>query len=281
MQKNNNNGLTFVIAVLVIGHLIGTMTHIILLFDVIRLGFMNSAKSFGVSSIVNGYWISLTIIDPAIAFLLIKNRRTGVAFGFANILINVIVNSSIQIASLTVITLHSVYEALGNIFNGLQIALLIFSSFTLPLFFIQPDLIKKLKSNYVHVFHYIPIIALSTGLLIHLVGLFNLIQKFESLWILWVHVSMIIIDTGLIYALWKRMRLGYIFGIIGFSLFGLLQAGFAGAIFIGFNWSFNLSMAITIAICSLSISALLLNSDVYKISFQNKRILHKTAKTCK
>lgn len=281
MQKIKNNGLTFIIAVLVIGHLIGTMTHIMLLFDVIRLGFMNSAKTFGVSPIVNGYWISLTIIDPAIAFLLIKNRRIGVVFGFANIFINVIVNSSIQIASLTVITLYSVYEALGNIFNGLQIALLIFSSFTLPLFFIQPDPIKELKSNYVHVFHYIPIIALSTGLLIHLVGLFNLIQKFESLWILWVHVSMSILDTGLIYALWKRMRLGYIFGIIGFSIFGLLQAGFAGAIFIGFNCSFNLSMAITIAICCLSISALLLNNDMYKISFQKKRILHKTDKTCK
>jgi hypothetical protein len=229
---------------------------------------MGSAKAFGVSPIVNGYWMSLTIIDPVIAFLLIKHRRTGVLFGFINIFINVIVNSSLVIASLSIITLHSVYEALGNIFNGLQIALLLFASFTLPLFFTKPNLIITRKLNYVHAFHFIPIIALTIGLLIHLVGLYNLIRNFESLWILWVHVSMAIFDAGIIYALWKRMKIGYIIGIVGFSIFGLLQTAFAGAIFIGFKCSFNLSMAITISICCLSISALLMNSDMYKLKIR-------------
>jgi hypothetical protein len=66
------------------------------------------------------------------------------------------------------------------------------------------------------------------------------------------------------YALWKRTKLGYILGILVFSIFGLIQAGFAGAIFIGFNYPFNLTMAITISICCLSISALLLDSDRYR-----------------
>jgi hypothetical protein len=268
MQKMKNIGFTFIIAVLIIGHLIGTMTHTMLLFDIIKLGFMGSAKAFGVSPIVNGYWMSLTIIDPVIAFLLIKHRRTGVLFGFINIFINVIVNSSLVIASLSIITLHSVYEALGNIFNGLQIALLLFASFTLPLFFTKPNLIITRKLNYVHAFHFIPIIALTIGLLMHLVGLYNLIRNFESLWILWVHVSMAIFDAGIIYALWKRMKIGYIIGIVGFSIFGLLQTAFAGAIFIGFKCSFNLSMAITISICCLSISALLMNSDMYKLKIR-------------
>ena len=268
MHKHKDNGFTFIIAVLIIGHLIGTMTHTILLFDIIKLGFMGSAKAFGVSPIVNGYWMSLTIIDPFIAFLLIKHRRIGVLFGFINIFINVIVNSSLVIASLSIITLHSVYEALGNIFNGLQIALLLFSSFTLPLFFTKPNPITTRKLNYVHAFHFIPIIALTIGLLIHLVGLFNLIRNFESLWILWVHISMTIFDAGITYALWKRMKLGYIIAIAGFSIFGLLQAGFAGAIYLGFKCSFNLSMAITISICCLSISALLMNSDMYKLKIR-------------
>ncbi len=263
-----NNGFTFIIAVLTIGHLIGAMTHTMLLFDIIKLGFMGSAKAFGVPPIVNGYWMSLTIIDPVIAFLLIKHRRTGVLFGFINIFINVIVNSSLVIASLSVITINSAYEALGNIFNGLQIALLLFSSFTLPLFFTKPNLTITRKLNYVHAFYFIPIIALTIGLLVHLVGLYNLIRNFESLWILWVHVSMAIFDAGIIYALWKRMKIGYIIGIVGFSIFGLLQAGFAGAIFIGFKCSFNLSMAITISICCLSISALLMNSDTYKLKIR-------------
>ncbi len=80
MQNYKNNGITFIIAVLIIGYLIGTMTHIILLFDIIKLGFINSAKAFGVPAIVNGYWMSLTIIDPLIAFLLIKKRKCGIVF---------------------------------------------------------------------------------------------------------------------------------------------------------------------------------------------------------
>lgn len=76
---------------------------------------------------------------------------------------------------------------------------------------------------------------------------------------------MTLFDAGIIYALWKRMKLGYIIGLVGFSIFGLLQAGFAGAIFIGFKCSFKLTMAITISICCLSISALLMNSAMYKL----------------
>jgi Na+/serine symporter len=83
---------------------------------------------------------------------------------------------------------------------------------------------------------------------------------------------MVVFDTGLIYALWNRMKLGYIIGIIGFGIFGLLQAGFACAIFIGFNCFFNLVMAITISICCLSISALLMNSEMYKLSIRNKNL---------
>ncbi|NLG17452.1 MAG: hypothetical protein GX556_09010 [Fibrobacter sp.] len=274
MKLNNNTaakdslGLTFIIAVLVIGYLIGTMTHIFLLFDVVRLGFINSAKAFGVSPVVNGYWISLTVIDPVIALLLLRNRKIGVLLGFINILINVIVNSSLQIASLSLITPHSVYDSLGNIYNGLQIALLLFSFFTLPLFFLKPDFLKRKRFDYFNFFKFIPVIALTIGLFIHLAGLLNLMRNFQSLWNLWVHVSMTVFNAGLIYALLKRMKSGYIIGIIGFSIFGLLQSGFACAIFLGFNCSFNLVMAITISICCLSISSLLTNREIYKFTFR-------------
>jgi hypothetical protein len=255
-----NKGIAFILTVLIAGYLIGTMTHIIHFSEVMKLGFIPSAKVFGVSPIINGYWLSLTTIDPVIAFLLIKNRRTGVILAFVNILINVIVNSAVQIASLSVVTFHSVYDSLGNIYNGLQITLLLFSAFTLPLFYGKQDGHSPGRI-YVRMFSFIPIIALFVGLLIHVAGLIQLVKHFDSLWTLWVHVSMILIDSGLVYALWKRMRLGYIVGIAGFSIFGLLQAGFAGAIFFGVKCGFNLAMAVTISICCLSISALLMTSD--------------------
>ena len=118
MYRIKKDGFTFIILVLIFGHLIGTMTHTILLFDIIKLGFMGSAEAFGVSPIINGYWMSLTLIDPIIALLLIKYRKVGVLTAFINIFINVIVNSSIQIASLSYVTVYSVCETLGNIFNG-------------------------------------------------------------------------------------------------------------------------------------------------------------------
>ncbi|MDG5814148.1 hypothetical protein QA601_03595 [Chitinispirillales bacterium ANBcel5] len=261
MQKYKSKELRFITAVLIIGYLIGTMTHVIHFLEVVRLGFENSAQANGVSLLVNGYWLSLTIINPFIAFLLFKKTKTGVLLAFINIVINVMVNSSIQIASLSVITLYTVYEALGNIYNGLQIALLVFSTFTLPLFFLKPNHTSSRSSNYLLFFNFIPVIALTIGLLIHLAGLLTLIRNFESLWFLWVHVLMAIVTTGLMYALWKRIRLGYILGIIAFSFLGLLQAGFAGAIFIGFDYSFTLAMAITISICCLSVSSLLMRRE--------------------
>jgi hypothetical protein len=256
-----NKGITFILTVLIAGYLIGTMTHVIHFSEVIRLGFIHSAKAYGVSPIVNGYWLSLTIIDPVIASLLVKKRNAGVILAFANILINVIVNSFVQISTLSVVTLHSIYDSLGNIYSGLQIALLIFSACTLPLFYSNPDEFSPGRTIYTRIFSFIPIIALFAGLIIHIIGLIQLVHHFNSLWTLWVHVSMILFDSGLMIVLWKRMKLGYIVGIAGFSIFGLLQGGFAVAIFLGVNCGFNLAMAITISICCLAISALLIDSN--------------------
>ncbi len=263
MIIQKNRGITFIIVVLMIGYLIGTMTHIIHLSDVIRLGFINSAKTCGVSPIINGYWLSLTIIDPAVVFFLLIKRKIGILIAFINILINVTINSYLQIASLTSVSLFSIYNALGNIGQGLQIALFLFSLFTLPLFYVKTGMDSRNRFSYAHIFNLIPIIALATGLIIHITGLISLIHRFESLWILWVHFSMTIIDGTLIYALWNKLRSGYIISIIGFSIFGLIQAGFAGANYMGFNCAFNLAMAVTISVCCLSISALLLSGDIY------------------
>jgi ABC-type Fe3+ transport system permease subunit len=57
--------------------------------------------------------------------------------------------------------------------------------------------------------------------------------------------------------------LGYIVGIAGFAIFGLLQGGFAVAIFLCVNFGFNLVMAVTISICCLAVSALLMNNEWY------------------
>lgn len=257
MKKDSyHNALTFIYLVLFTGYLIGTMTHVLHLIDVIKLGFYNSAKAYGVSPLNNAYWLSLTIIDPVIAILLLKKNKIGAILAFLNVLINVIVNSSLVISKLAVISFSTVYGSLGNIYNGLQIALLLFSLLSLPV-------IMSKKGRYIDIFGVIPILLLVTGLGIHLFGLSKLIFHIDSLWVLWVHTSMIVIDGGLCYLLFKRVKLGYVLAVVLLSIFGLLQAGFAVAIFFGIQCSFNLAMAVTIALCCLGVASLVLNRERY------------------
>lgn len=265
MQKETNQKTKyFIVAILFTGYLIGTMTHIFHLSDVIKLGFFNSAKIYGVHPVVNAYWLSLTIIDPIIAFLLIKKTSIGAVLCFVNILINVAVNSGLQIYALPTISVKAIYDSLGNIYNSLQIALLTFSTFTLPV-------IISDNKKYRNLFLKIPLLVLTIGLTIHLIGLTKVIQHFESFWVLWVHLSMIAIDGALMCALLNRLKLGYICGLFLFSSFGIIQAGYAGAIFMGFNCSFNLEMAVTISMCCVSFAALIMDCDKLTVSVRQIR----------
>jgi hypothetical protein len=74
----------------------------------------------------------------------------------------------------------------------------------------------------------------------------------------------------------NKFKLGYILGIAVFSSFGILQAGFAGAIFIGVKCPFNLAMAITISLCCLSIASLILNGDKLTNNITQMWIKNKT-----
>lgn len=271
MQKDNYQRTTiFIIAILFIGYLIGTMTHILHLLDVIKLGFYNSAKAYRATPVINAYWLSLTIIDPIIAFLLLKNTKIGAILAFINILVNVIVNSGLQISTLPIISPKTIYDSLGNIFNSLQLALFVFSIITLPVIIIG-------KGRYVEFFRKFPFFVLLMGLVIHLSGLIRLIFHFESLWVLWVHISMVIIDGALFYLLFKKLKIAYILGLALFGTFGMIQAGFAIAIFMGIECPFNLAMAVTISLCCLSIIGLMLNRDnfTYQINHIRKQEITK------
>jgi len=268
---------TFIVAILFTGYAVGTVTHVLHALDVLQLGLVDSARAYGVSPGVNAYWLSLTIIDPLIAFLLVTRRRAGVFLAFVNILVNVVVNSWVRISALPVVTLGSVYDSLGNIYNGLQIALLVFSACTVPLFLPATGTLSTAVRAYTRLFDAIPFVALAAGLAIHLVGLVNVILDYQSLWVTWVHVSMTAVDTALIYALARRLRIGYIVAVAGFGIFALLQGGFAVAILFGVECPFNLSMAVTIAVCCLAIASLLLNRDHYGHTFRPAGVMAEVA----
>lgn len=76
-----------VVAVLVIGFLIGTTTHII---HLVTMGWIvfDTAPPW-----MNVYWTALTALDPIAAILLLWWRRAGLALGAAIIISDVAINS--------------------------------------------------------------------------------------------------------------------------------------------------------------------------------------------
>jgi hypothetical protein len=263
-NKNLENAYSFIFLILAVGYITGTVTHIVHFQSVIKTGFLQFAELHKISPVVNGYWLLLTLIDPAIAFLLIKKSKLGILLGFLNILINVTVNCSVVINKLETVTIMSIYHALGNIFNSLQIALFLFSLFTLPLFYLEKAKIVENKILYLKFYKIIPQLVLIIGIVIHTYGICKIVQGqiLSSLWSLWVDFSMLVINSVLLYTLLKKYRIGYFGGIMIFTVFALLQGGFAVAIYIGVNTYFNLIMALTITVCCLAISSLLLQFNI-------------------
>lgn len=261
MKKSKmEKDLGFVICILIFGHIIGTITHLIHFKDVLRLGFFSSAQAYGVSPIINGYWLSLTLIDPIIVFLLIKRPRLGVFAGFINLLTNVFVNSSLAIISLQNITFFNAFDKLGDINTSLQIAIFVFTLFCVP-FFIKRDGVHP--SIYDRLFSQIPLVAFSAGLVIHSIGIYRIFIEFTSIWETWVHFSMIVTNSLMIFAIYNRLRIGFLFGIGLFGLFGLIQGWFALVHYLGSDSPWNLQLAITIAICCLAIVSFLRNESIY------------------
>jgi hypothetical protein len=264
--ETEKNAKAFIVIILCIGYGIGTITHIIHLTNVIRLGFTESSTQFGVSPIVNGYWLVLTVIDPIILTLLIVKARLGAILGTINILVNVAVNSSNHLYKFGCSNIRCIYDAMGDLYISVQIAFLLFSAISLPIILNNSEISNKSGLRAKDVFSAIPIAILLIGLSIHAIGIIALFSHPFSLWNVWVHISMVIVDSLLIIGLLNRLKLGYFIGLTGFILFGLLQAGFGIATFIGYRVGFNFAQALTIAFCSLAIAALILQRDLYSQS---------------
>ena len=82
---------------------------------------------------------------------------------------------------------------------------------------------------------------------------------------------MIAINGTLFYLLVKKFKLGFVLTLGLFSSFGILQASFAGAIFLGIECSFNLTMALTISMCCLAVVSLILKRETYVVSIIGKK----------
>ena len=73
-------------AVWVLGYLVGTTTHVA---DLVLGG---SEPYAGFPTAVRVFWVSLTVVDPLTAVLLMLRRRLGVVLGVVVILVDLAVN---------------------------------------------------------------------------------------------------------------------------------------------------------------------------------------------
>lgn len=78
--------LRMVQVVWVLGYLVGTTTHVA---DLVLGGFEPYA---GFPTAVRVFWVSLTVVDPLTAVLLLMRRRLGVVLGVVVILVDLVVN---------------------------------------------------------------------------------------------------------------------------------------------------------------------------------------------
>ena len=242
----------FIVGILAIGFATGTVTHFM---DMVHLGFLVYSKLAGVSTFQNIFWTFLLFADPFVLVLLLTKRKLGAIIGFIIILADVLVNTE---CSVSIIINNS-----ESITLWLQIALLTFSGITLPELLINKRNANRIGSMYIKMFSMVPLIALIIGLIIHIVGLINLFSVFNSYWNAWVHISMTFIDSFIIYALFRRLLLGYWLGITGFGIFGLLQTGLALGKYFKMDILFSYQNSIALSISFIAIAALLSDKDKF------------------
>lgn len=64
---------------------------------------------------------------------------------------------------------------------------------------------------------------LTVGLVLHLIGLFNILVHSATLWAIWVHLSMLGLDGAGLYGLMRGRKWGRVLSLTIFAAFGLVQ----------------------------------------------------------
>jgi hypothetical protein len=240
----NPSALSFIIIVLASSFCIGTSTHIVNIF---QLGFLGYTKLPGVSQWNNMFWTALTIADPLVVFLLFSRRRAGALAGFLVLAADIAVNYRY-------FTMHDSVPVWSNPAFSAQSACFLFSAVTLPFFLLEKGVVSN---RYAKCLSAIPYLSLFTGLLIHGKGLHSLLTSTVTLWPLWVHCSMIVVDSALLVGFFMKLKAGFWAGILAFGAFAFLQLSFSLGNYFGLNVPFTFEMGMTVSLCCLSITALL------------------------
>jgi hypothetical protein len=241
----------FITSIMVISFSIGTITHLI---DVVHFGFFGYSKIPGVSLFENFFWTILLFIDPLIIYLLIFHRRSGAISGLIVLASDVWINY-LHITAIPDTTNFNVPSL------SLQTACLVFSAATLPKLLTSDIKNRRFESTILWIYSKLPLFVLALGLAIHIKGLILINTAPLSLWALWVHCFMICFNTSLFYLVLKEMRLGFWIGCTTFSIWALIQSGYAIGSFISPRIPFTMEMGIYLAVCCLMISSFIMVKD--------------------
>lgn len=84
---------------------------------------------------------------------------------------------------------------------------------------------KKSETGFIKPVIILPVVLLIIGDVLHIVNLFKMYYGYlpVTIWNLWVNISMLIIDTGLLVGLLKKSKLAYYATMVMFSLFSITQ----------------------------------------------------------
>jgi len=248
----------FILAILIICFTVGTITHVL---DIYSLGFFGYAKLAHVGSGLNIFWSLLVVFDPIVILLLFTRRMAGIIVGFVVLLSDVAVNSYfvLKFTSSSVVTDQAL---------ALQIFALLFSAFTLPLWLSHRS--GTILKIYPVLFSYLPHCSFIYWFCLHIFWSAKLSCGMipPTLWNIWSQVSMLCLDAFIIIALLKKTRIGFYAAFIAIVIVSaeiIICCALAYAHVL--NTPVSISAGIGLAMCLLSITALIISKHRYTLRF--------------
>ena len=251
-DRNNQKCDNFIVVSLMAAFGVGFVTRF---SDIISGGLSVYLELSGVHPLQIFFWYALLVIEPGVIVLLHKKRTVGAMVGFLVILADVIVNYHYQ--------LTNTFSDLNDVYFIVQCSTLVFSAVSLPKLLMRRAANSGYDPFYYYIFELIPLISLTTGLMITVAELISVLFDDCVRWSAFFYGTVVVFNCLIIVGLVRKLRTGFVAALVAVVLLACVQVGMAVETLLGLGFRFVMGSGVTFSLCCLSIAALLLREERY------------------
>jgi len=255
-DRNNQKCDNFIVLSLMAAFGVGAVTRF---SDIISGGLSVYLRLSGVHPLQIIFWYALLVVEPALIVLLYKKRIVGAMAGFLVILADVMVNYHYQ--------LTNTFSDLNDVYFIVQCSTLVFSAVSLPKLLMRRAANSGYDPFYYYFFELIPLISLTTGLMITMAELISVLFDGCVSWKAFFYGTVFVLNCLIIVGLVRKLRTGFVAALVAVILLACVQVGMAVETLLGFGLRFVMGSGVTFSLCCLSIAALLLREGRYTERF--------------